>query len=301
MKKAKRSRAMSIILNTERLHVEVAEPGEFPNITTRFDRAGFVTRIVLDNKYQFCTREPDNLTHPCSGGVGICSEFRLPEPAVRAKIGEQFPKPGVGLLTKEEDGGYTFHYKYKCDPFDVICERTESGIIFSTQPKPCMGYAIQQTKKLLAVGNSLLMIMTLKNVGEREIEFDEYCHNFLSIEHLPIGEEYYLSMPVISQDGKSPKRGEALVGRGNGFTFKCYSNCASIIGVEEQEITSDLTFSWKLTHRNSTAWVSEEVSRKPSRVVVWSIDHIISPEVICRFSIVPGQKEIWTRKWTFGC
>ena len=43
---------MSILLRSDRLKVEIAEPGLFPNVTTRFDRAGFVTQVTLDGRHQ---------------------------------------------------------------------------------------------------------------------------------------------------------------------------------------------------------------------------------------------------------
>ncbi len=292
---------MKIILETERLKVEVAAPGESPNTTTRFDRAGFVTQVTLDNKYEFCTREPDNLSHPCTGGIGLCSEFKLQKPAQEAPLGAQFPKLGIGLLTKDLEGGYVHHHKYKYEPYDISFESTQTSVTFITEPNPCMGYAARQIKKLEVQGNQLTMTMSVENVGAESLDFTEYCHNFISIEHLPIGDNYHLGMSIASQDEKAPKRGDALVGNGNGFTFKHYSNSPSMMIVNEEEINDDTPFIWKLTHKKSPAWISEEVSNKPAFVALWTIDHIISPEVMCSFEISPGQKATWTRKWTFGC
>ncbi|TAH72743.1 MAG: hypothetical protein EWM47_03555 [Anaerolineaceae bacterium] len=291
---------MSIILKSKRLTVEIAEPGIEPNTTTRFDRAGFITQVTLDRKYEFCTKEPNNLSHPCSGGVGLCSEFSLQKPADDAPIGTRFPKLGIGLLTKAEDK-YYFYYKYDCEPFDITYKHTDTSITFETIPKLCMGYAARQIKSISIHDNELFMSITVENLGELPLIFDEYCHNFLTIENLPIGEDYYLSMPVVSQDKKSPWIGDSLIGRGSGITYNKYSDSASIIDVERDEITADAPIYWKLTNRKSPAWVSEEVSVKPERIRIWSIDHIISPEVICSFTVAPGEKTSWTRKWTFGC
>ena len=74
-----------------------------------------------------------------------------------------------------------------------------------------------------------------------------------------------------------------------------------MMDVEEREITSETEFRWTLTHRDSPVRVSEEVSRRPHRVVVWAVDHIVSPEVFCQFCLLPGQRETWTRTWTFDC
>ena len=61
-----------ITLKSNRLRVRIAEPGEAPNQTHRFDRAGFISEIRLDDRISFCASEPENLSHPCTGGRGLC-------------------------------------------------------------------------------------------------------------------------------------------------------------------------------------------------------------------------------------
>ena len=290
---------MSIVIASDRLQVEIAEPGVWPNTTTRFDRAGFVTQVTLDGKHQFCSREPDNLSHPCSGGYGLCSEFRCNEPTLEAPMGGQFPKFGVGLLTKTLEGRYVFHHKYPCEPFDVSFEATESAVMFDTAPKECLGYAVRHTKRVEAVANALTMTMTVENVGARPIAFGEYCHNFITINRLPLGPDYELSMPVTSQDGKAAQSGVALTGKRHGVGFLGYSNAASMFIIDGSEVTSPAPFTWTLTHRQTPASISEAVSVLPSRIMVWAIDHIISPEIVCNLEVAPGESVSWTRCWTF--
>jgi hypothetical protein len=162
-----------------------------------------------------------------------------------------------------------------------------------------LGYAVHGTKRLQVAANQLAMTMTFENVGRRAIAFDEYCHNFVTIDRLPIGEDYYLSMPVSNQDGRPAKGGVALQGKGNGVGFLTYSNAPSFYDIDGSEVTREAPFTWKLTHRSTTAAISETVSVVPARIIVWTIDHIISPEIACRFEVAPGQSVSWTRRWTF--
>jgi hypothetical protein len=207
------ARTISIILESDRLKVEIAEPGVFPNTTTRFDRAGFVTQVTLDGGHQFCTREPDNVPHPPTGGVRLCSEYRSGEPVLEAPMGAQFPKIGVGLLTKDLDGRYVHHHRYPCVPFPISFDAGKSVALFDTAPVECMGYAVHSTKKLEVTASELTMTMMVENVGRRPIAFTEYCHNFVTLDRLPIGPDYYLSMPVSNQDGKPAREGVALLAR----------------------------------------------------------------------------------------
>ena len=64
-------------LESSRLRLEIAEPGERPNTGFRFDRAGFIADVILDGGMHFGAAEPRNLIHPCSGGRGFCSEYRF--------------------------------------------------------------------------------------------------------------------------------------------------------------------------------------------------------------------------------
>ena len=86
-------------LKSYRLCVEITYPGQAPNTTYRFDRAGFITEVVLDGTHRFCATEPNNLSHPSSGGRGICNEYIF-DVSGKASVGEHFPKLGVGLLKK---------------------------------------------------------------------------------------------------------------------------------------------------------------------------------------------------------
>lgn len=97
---------MAINIRTESLSVEIELPGVGFNNTTRFDRAGFITQVTLDGKYDFCTLEPTNLNHPSTGGVGLCNEIRCLSAFEDAEVGRRFAKFGVGLLTKPDDERY---------------------------------------------------------------------------------------------------------------------------------------------------------------------------------------------------
>lgn len=291
---------MAITLRSDRLTVEIAEPGVFPNTTTRFDRAGFITEVTLDGRDTFCQSEPETLSHVCSGGRGLCSEFLMEAPSVEAKIGEQFPKLGIGLLTRHGEEPYVFFHRYDCMPFPVrVSQKSADCVEFVTEPVNCMGYGARQRRAVSVRGNTLTMAITVENCGEKTLEFSEYCHNFLSLEHRNIGPDYVLKMPLCSQIGKEPVMGCALEGREDGFGFSGFSHHASMMTFPQEEILGQAPFCWELSHRESPLTVTEEISVKPCRGVIWAVDQIISPEIMCGFSILPGKSETWTRTWTF--
>lgn len=291
---------MSIELKSDRLRVIIAEPGVAPNTTTRFDRAGFITQVTLDDKYDFCTAEPDNLSHPCTGGIGLCNEIRCIEGYEEARPGEMFPKFGVGLMVKLDDSRYMYFRKYECRPFKVEYETGDNYATFYTYPEECNGYALFHEKKISVERNKLIMSLRIENRGQKPVVLNEYCHNFVTIEKLPLSSGYRIDMPTISsQNGKQPKLAGTIYGEGTGFTFSGYCDTAALIEVMSDEIDKVKAFHWEISNKFSDVSLSETTSFIPSKVVVWCIDHIISPEVINSVLIEPGKYAEWTREWTF--
>ena len=295
-----------IALKSNRLRVELAESGEEPNTTFRFDRAGFITDIILDGSTWFCASEPKNLIHPSSGGRGLCSEYQC-DVSQEAQIGGYFPKFGVGLLQKETDEKYIFHKQYaNVKPFPVAVKSAPDYVVFTTQNEACMGYALLCCKTISVHDNCLQMDVELKNTGEKDIEISEYCHNFLSIAGMALGPDYSLEFPTLRQ--KSAEK-EALSGRNGGklsisgdgrnFIFGEFNAKASQFSVDLSGADSSVPFSWRLTNSAAKASVEETVDFTPANVSVWAVDHIISPEVFYHFIVKPGETKKWARQWKF--
>ncbi|MHB9032766.1 MAG: hypothetical protein ACYC6L_06935 [Anaerolineae bacterium] len=293
---------MSIVLTSTRLLVEVALPGEAPNTTFRFDRAGFISQVTLDGVHRFCTAEPANLAHPCSGGVGLCSEYQANALAQEAGIGEQFLKPGIGLFTKTESGDYIFHKRYEAELCPISWESSPDEIAFTTEPLPCRGYALRLFKTLSLHGTVLSMTMTVDNLGEKALEITEYCHNFITLDHLPLGPGYQLAFSGIApQTGKlSPERNGTFTAQGKVFSFSAYNARAAMAHIAPEETLPGDSFAWELSHKASPARIREEDSFHPRGAAIWAIDHIISPEVFQCVMLQPGEKSSWARTWTFS-
>lgn len=291
-----------ITLKSSCLRVEIAEPGEHPNDGVRFDRAGFITEVVLNNERQFCANEPKNLAHPSTGGRGLCCEMML-DLSAQAEVGGQYPKFGVGLIRKENEEPYLFFGKYQIDHFPVEYACTESTAQFRTKALPCMGYALNQSKAISVEGNCLTVEYELENVGEKTICLEEYCHNFLSIDGMAISPDYVLEIPGLKDYGSAPThyRGNGhelnLIGHGRGFTFARAE--PAVFEFPAQVAAQTAPFVWKLSHKGARAHVLGEESYVPTRVNVWGTDHLISPEFIQRIELAPGEQASWTRKLTF--
>jgi len=299
------------ILQSDRLRVDVSEPGVPPNTTTRFDRAGFVEEVVLDGIHRFCASEPRNLSHVSSGGRGICNEYKS-DADVEAAVGDYFMKPGIGLLLKEADGPYRFMNAYKVKPFSIDVTQEGGSILFVTQPEPCGGYALRQEKRLTVDGNRLEMRIKLENAGEKDFVGEEYCHNFISVNCMTLGPNYTLEFPDGKDRGYFPAEGEMLA-IGNKFTFSGPLQRARMFTMEAGEFTpkpreksrflcKDIPwneFEWifKNDAEGAGAHVYEQINL--SRVVLWAANHMLSTESFHSIRLAPGESDVWTRTWVF--
>ena len=164
-------------LKSDRLTVQVAEPNK-EDLTCRFDRAGFITSVVLDGQYEFCSEEGGG-----SFGKGLCSEIQCDPLSNDVAVGDTFFKFGVGILTKTEERPYMILNQYPCEDFEVTADAKDDCIVFRTEPKDCKGYAAAEQKTLRVKDNVITMDYELTNAGSKEFTFTEYVHNFVAPNH----------------------------------------------------------------------------------------------------------------------
>lgn len=287
-----------IRLHSSRLSVEIANPGEPPNDTDRFDRAGYITEIVLDQRHRFCANEPANLSHPCSGGRGLCNEYQS-DHSQTTKIGETFPKFGVGLFVKPDQEPYCFHRKYEKLEFPIDFTWDEKSACYTMDQRPCQGYGLKSKKTIEVAENVLTMTNWLENVGERVIDLREYCHNFISFDGMALGPGYKISMPNITDRGHDILNG-TIKGDGHGFTFAAYNPNAASVKVDAADIAAQEQFAWRMTHTGINLSMDVTEYFRPHKIVIWAVDHIISVEAFHAISLKPGQTALWKRSWAFN-
>lgn len=290
-----------ILLTSNRLRIEIAEPNAYPNTGYRFDRAGFITEVILDDSVRFCAGEPQNLSHPFTGGRGLCCEYKA-DYSGEVKQGEYYPKLGVGLIKKK--GAYCFYEKYE-DVLDaeILVKNTETMAEFITKPHECKGYAVEIVKKISVEDNRLIMNVAARNVGEKKIVTEEYCHNFLSIDGMAISPEYCLVFPDLrlkSQEIKNmyPTPCNYVVNE-KGISFARAELQVSLAELPMDGYQEKIPFRWELFHKGAKAGVKVQEYLSVSGIVLWSVDHIVSPEIFHKICIKPGESCSWCRIWEF--
>ena len=155
-----------IILKSDRLEVEIAQPGTHYN-GTRFDWSGFITQVTLDGQHTFCM--PESLRPgKGTGGSGLCNEFGIEKSLGydEAPVGGAFPKLGIGLLKRPDGEPYKFMRPFEIvEEFPIIIDARQEQVTFYVEPIACMGYAARLKKTISVAGPELTIAYQLDNVG----------------------------------------------------------------------------------------------------------------------------------------
>lgn len=294
-------------LKSNRLTVEIADPGTAPNDNFRFDRTGFITEVILDDGTRFCASEPRNLRHPSSNGRGFCSCNRF-DTSMEVKAGEYFPIVGIGLLKKPDEKKYSQFQRYEEDfiPFEIRVEYSEDAARFEVLPMPCNGYAVHEVRTIRVEENRIISDVQLRNVGEKPIDIVEYCHNFISIEGMAVGPDYTIDFPQIQdlsgQEQMDAERGTKtnFLTNGKGFRMKQFEPGDYSVALTDYSFYKEEPFLWRVANSAAGAYVEGKDSINLSRVKIWTADHMICPEIYQQISLQPGECVNWCRELSFG-
>jgi hypothetical protein len=315
------------MLNNSRLRVEIAQPGTIYQ-GTRFDWSAFITQVTLDGQHTFCM--PESLqTGKGTGGIGLCNEFgnELAVGYEDAQPGEPFPKLGIGLLRRPDDGRYNFFRPYEIvEKFPIQVDGGAELARFTVQPLDCRGYAARLEKTVRLVENALVIDYRLENIGSQPLITHEYCHNFLGINQQPIGPDYQLQFPqAVTREpppggmGKMAPPALRWLPKPllNWLVKTALSRMGQAMLLKEKTITWNETpknaffarltgfqprqeAQWELLHQPSGLRVSESDDFPPTRLVVWGTAHVVSAEVYTDINLAPGEVKHWSRRYVFS-
>lgn len=131
-------------------------------------------------------------------GTGTAEEFRAPLGYNEASVGEPFLKIGVGILERAENVAYHFNYPYKMiETGKWKIKKERNSIQFIQELITDFGYAYRYEKiiRLKKDKPEIEIIHYLKNIGEKDIHANPYCHNFFQFDKEAIGTDYKIEFP----------------------------------------------------------------------------------------------------------
>ena len=174
------------VLKNKRLEVTIRLTGSQPE-SERFDSNCVVEQVLLDGEHTFCQPEQKIASRVTCWGFGLNTEFDMNDVARKARKGELFPKPGVGLMTQIEDNRpydmwkhseiARYPTKWACGP---------DWIEFTEEQPECLGISLKIIRRLSLRGNEIHLQTEIRNTGSVRAEFSEYQHNFVAIDNFPV-------------------------------------------------------------------------------------------------------------------
>lgn len=291
-----------LVLNSNRLRVEVAEPSELLDRTIRFDHAAFIRQVTLDDRMTFCAEEPLGPGGINSGGQGLCCEFQSVSTEDTDAV--FMLKLGVGLLKKPREEQYNPFQRYVYIPSDIAVEQGPDFLRFTARSKGDPDYGIMIRRTVIVNENALMLETEVVNYGVETLIFSEYCHNFLCIDGTNLGPDYCLELPEVKNlHGylqKNIRAAQMFYSEEHRLHVAACITKPARFSVDGAGIVDRDKFSWRLSHAQTGGWVEGTARFQPSGVTVWAKDNVFCPEVFYRSSLQPGKSCTWLRTWTFG-
>ena len=313
-------------LQNERLKIEIAKPGTV-YAGSRFDWTGFITQVYLDGKHTFCAYE-DRVPGNGSGGIGICNDFGLNKPIGydEAAVGEDYLKVALGNVKKLDAPKPYIHMVGHeiTEKATITWENDATSVCFHAVNPDCRGYRTDLKKKISIDGNQLRIDYTLKNIGEKTIDTEEYTHNFLAIDGKPLGKGYQVDVAFEADDKGRAELGGMMAmvpmmmpgikaGMHRDVLTLGAEDCGMALEDHRLSFGDEVIGQYyargntvdnsgahfRLTELSSGAYVEEEDSFDAPYMALWGTVDCIAIEAFHDLTLLPGEETSWSRTYTF--
>ena len=288
---------MTHILKNKNLEMKIDLPLENYNFS-RFDWTGKIVDLKFQN-IQLTTVERTDGQNEDSFGKGFYNEFGI-DTALGfedTEIEGWFHKIGVGLLKKEKSQ-YLFSKNYEIKPAEFQISAESDRILIRCKSEVTNGYAYLLQKEIQLTESGFMLKYYLQNTGEKDINTDEYVHNFTAINNDLIGNKYVLKFPFQLKPGLFDETVNPELKVAIGLNEIKFNGTP-----EEQFYFSNLSgnenvdASWQLINLEDKIAISESGSFQTNKVNLWGWKHVICPELFFKINIQPGQSTEWTRNY----
>ena len=297
------------------LYLPDAEKGFYRG--TRFDWAGTVARLEANGHTYFApwfARFDPNLRDiefdpalngwaagPASANIGPVEEFRTAIGYREAAVGGTFLKVGVGMLRKPQEEDYRFFNRYEivnggawavrqaADRVEFVHELTdESGY----------GYVYVKTLRLPEGKSELILEHSLENTGRKAIETPVYNHNFIVIDGQPTGPDFVIKAPFAIEAARD--RGGFAEARGKEIVYlrELQADQRAMVPVAGFG-SSAADYDIRVENAKARAGVRITGDRPLTRMVVWAIRPVRSPEPHIDVHVEPGSTFTWRIAYEF--
>jgi hypothetical protein len=266
----------------------------------RFEPAGIVTRLEVGGHRFFLSATTPNTpldNHKC---YGPAEEWFEALAYTDAKPGEPFIKMGVGLYEKP----YKAHHMWYCEywPLQRFAWTTKADkdrVEFVQTVAGPRGWGYHYVKRLVVVpGKPVLRIEhELENTGKERISGEQYNHNFLVFDGLPVGKGWRLEFPYPPKPVKDIAKFAEVQNNTVAITAsgKDVSGMTDIAGWPAAATEHSFVVSCDQT--KTAVRISGDFP--VGKLSLFVCPEFIAPEPFIKVSLNPGERKSWTREYEF--
>jgi len=290
-------------LITAKIYLPDPEKGYYRG--TRFDWSGAIYSLTYKGHEYFGEWQQSDDPYLHDRISGPVEEFVAGDSAPGyddAPVGGLFLRIGVGLCEKPQEDGYRRKHTYKVvDPGRWSTERGDNWIEFVHEVVGSeIGYGYRYTKRLTLSPRSpeLVIDHTLENTGSNLIETSVYNHNFFVIDNQSTGPDFVVRFPFEFSSQRDLK-GYAET-RGNELAYLKEIPPGAEIGTRldgYSESADDNRFA--IENRAVKAGVRMAADKPISKIVFWSPNTTLCPELYIDMAVSPRQADRWSIRYEF--
>ncbi len=227
--------------------------------------------------------------------MGPVQDF-LPVGYDEAKVGDNFLKVGIGIVTKPEESKYSIVTPYELvNPGIWKVKRKPDQVEFIQKLNDKeYAYEYKKTVQLIKGKPEMVLSHTLKNTGKRTIETTVYNHNFFVMDKQPTGPDFVVKFPF-------NLIGEA---QGTGHFGKIQDNLIIFLkdlSENEHLFYQSLTgfsssvkdYDIRIENHKTGAAVRITSDQPLSKLVFWSAQVTLCPEPYINIKVNPGEEFSW--------
>ena len=288
--------------------------------STRFDWSGVVGCVSLNgHKFfgewfaQYDPLKNDSITGPVEefrtdgpmrNDAARPGELYPPAGAIgykEARPGEEFLKPGVGVLAKWNDAPYQFGGAYPIVDTGTWKVKVEKrSVRFRQVLRGPEGYAYVYEKTLTLSKKEPVMTLqhSLKNTGRKVIETYVYDHDFFMLDGKPTGP----GMVVRFKFEPKPlgEIGAAAKIEGNDLVFvEALAPRRVVAGYLTGYSDDARDFDFTVEDTRSNVGVQQTSDHPLARLYFWSTQTTICPEGYIKLNVAPRETSRWTLRYRF--
>lgn len=271
---------------------------------TRFDWSGIIYSLVYKGHGYFGEWRPVHNPTGSSDITGPVNGYLKPGLGYEtADVGDEFVRIGVGAIKKIQESEYNPFKTYEIHNFGEWQTRSGKDWIEYThtlQTQSGWSYVYKKHIQLTSSPAGFVISYSLKNLGDKTIETDQFNHNFFTIDGQTPGPGFYVEFPFHC---KSVRR---LANNRKSIVETSKNRLIFLEEVSERDVWMQLDGfgnfekdnQFEVVNRKTGAGVKVVGSQPLYQLIFWANSKALSPETFVWLKVPPGEEMMWNAKYS---